>query len=65
MLTMAEIGQINKAVTIIEIQGFKLISIRQQKNSLTKFDAYAEYGDSEEIYVLFIDTVKEIYEVIC
>ena len=62
---MTEIKEINKAVAIIEKQGFKLLSIKPQEKSLTKYVAYAEYGNSgDEVSMLYIDTIQETYKVV-
>ena len=65
LITMTEIKEINKAVAIIEKQGFKLLSIKPKGKSLTKYIAYADYGNSgDEVSMLHIDTIQETYTVI-
>ena len=64
LITMTEIKEINKAVAIIKKQGFKLLSIKPRGKSLTKYIAYADYGNSgDEVSMLHIDTIQETYTV--
>jgi len=65
LITMTEIKEMNKAIAIIEKQGFKLLSLEPKGNSLTKYIAYADYGNSgDEVSMLHIDTIQETYKVV-
>ena len=65
LITATEITQINKAITIIEKQGFKLLSIKPKGKSLTKFIAYADDTNNEdEVSMLDIDTVRETFKIV-
>ena len=64
MLTIHQIEAINKANEIISKQGFHLMTIEPIKESLTQYRIYARYGNTEEISIIDVNTIRETYKVV-
>lgn len=62
MITGSKVETLIDVKTIVEKQGFKVHTIREEKE-FTKYRVCAQYGDTKEIYWVIVNPISGEYTV--